>query len=80
MKKKTKILAMVVLAMIVLLLSAVSANAQEADLPECEQHSYEDVIVPATVNADGYTLRRCSVCMAEKDKAIIRQIGGVSFF
>lgn len=77
MKKKTKILAMVVLAMIVLLLSAVSANAQEADLPECEQHSYEDVIVPATVNADGYTLRRCSVCMAEKDKAIIRQIGGV---
>ena len=78
MKKKTKFLTVGVMAMLVLVFSAMSVSAQEGSaLPECKQHSYEDVIVPATVNADGYTLRRCSVCMTEKDKAIIRQIGGV---
>lgn len=79
MKKKQRYVKIVLCALFILFACTFVSGAETIDtaLPECEEHSYEAVVVPATVEADGYTAKKCNVCMQETEKEIIKKIGTV---
>ncbi len=40
-------------------------------------HKYKTIIKKATQSANGYTLKRCSVCKLEKDKTVVNKISSI---
>ena len=81
MKKRIRLFTLSFAVMLIMFVCAVfvSAENEQIVLPECETHNYQDVVEPATAEADGYIVKKCSVCMTERDKRIIRKIDTVKF-